>query len=90
MDKKEQTPKGSLRDNKVTKRTLVGQVVSVAMDKTIIVLVVSRKLHPKYKKQYKTSKKYHVHDELEVAKLDDKVSFVECRPLSKTKRWSRY
>ena len=74
-------------DNKVIKRVLEGQVVSVAMNKTINVLVVSKRLHPKYKKQYKTSKKYHVHDELEVAKVGDKVSFVECRPLSKTKRW---
>ncbi len=74
-------------DNKVIKRTLVGQVVSVAMNKTISVLVVSKKLHPKYKKQYKVSRKYHVHDESGVARVDDKISFVECRPLSKTKRW---
>jgi small subunit ribosomal protein S17 len=74
-------------DNKVIVRTLTGQVVSIAMDKTINVMVVSKKMHPKYKKSYKVSKKYHVHDEKEIAKVEDKIRFVACRPISKTKRW---
>ncbi len=74
-------------NNKVTKKTFTGVVLTAGMNKTINVLVVSRKLHPKYKKFFKTSKKYHVHDEKEVAKVGDKVRFIECRPLSKTKRW---
>jgi len=71
----------------IKKRTLTGKVVSVKMAKTIVVLVERTKIHPKYKKRYKTSKKYKVHDEKGLFKLGDKVNFVECRPLSKDKRW---
>jgi len=66
---------------------MAGTVVSVAMNKTIVVVVERRKMHPKYKKQYRVSRKYPVHDEKSVAKLGDQVEFVECRPISKTKRW---
>ena len=68
-------------------RKLTGTVVSASMNKTVVVNVESRKLHPKYKKYYRVNKKYHVHDEKGAAKAGDKVMFVECRPLSKTKRW---
>jgi len=68
-------------------RKLTGAVVSASMNKTIVVNVESRKLHPKYKKYYRVNKKYHVHDEKGEAKVGDKVMFVACRPLSKTKRW---
>jgi len=44
-------------------------------------------LHPKYKKLYRVNKKYNVHDAKGQAKLGDLVEFIECRPLSKTKRW---
>ena len=80
-----------MKNNKETisknSRMLSGTVVSASMNKTITVVVVSKKLHPKYNKQYKSSRKYHVHDEKGVAKVGDAVKFVECRPLSKTKRW---
>lgn len=68
------------------KRQLQGVVVN-AKDKTINVEVISIKTLPKYKKQYKSSKKYQVHDEKELAKVGEKVTFEECRPMSKTKRW---
>lgn len=71
----------------INKRMLSGTVSSVAMNKTITVLVVSSKVHPKYNKRYKSSRKYHVHDEKGTAQVGDMVKFVECRPLSKTKRW---
>ena len=64
-----------------------GVVVGTNEAKTIRVSVESVKIHPKYRKQYSVSKKYAVHDETGVAKVGNKVSFVECRPLSKTKRW---
>lgn len=64
-----------------------GVVVSAIENKTIHVLVKSIKLHPKYQKQYITSKKYAVHDEKNDAKVGDEVLFEECRPLSKTKKW---
>ncbi|HOY11294.1 MAG TPA: 30S ribosomal protein S17 [Candidatus Paceibacterota bacterium] len=69
------------------KRVLTGRVVSVKMAKTVVVLVERTKIHPKYQKRYKTSKKYKVHDEKGLYKVGDKVSFVECRPLSKDKKW---
>lgn len=76
-----------MTQNNKQKRTLSGQVVSTKMDKTIVVLVERTKIHPKYQKRYKTSKKYKVHDEKNISRVGDKVSFVECRPLSKDKRW---
>ena len=76
-------------ENKAKKiiREFVGKVVSTAMNKTIVAKVDSMKMHSKYQKQYRVSRKFHVHDEKGIAKMDDMVRFVECRPLSKTKRW---
>lgn len=68
-------------------RKFVGEVVSDKMDKTIVVKVASVKVHPKYQKRYTVSKKYKVHDETNQYKVGDKVNFVECRPLSRDKRW---
>ena len=77
----------SVINKKITKREFTGIVVSTLMNKTIVVNVERRKLHPKYKKSYRVNRKYHVHDEKSAAKTGDKIKFVECRPLSKTKRW---
>lgn len=77
----------TVTNKKKIAREFSGIVYSVAMDKTITVVVERRKLHPKYKKYYRVSDKYHVHDEKNEAKKGDKVKFVECRPISKTKRW---
>ncbi len=71
----------------VNKRKFEGQVVSVAMKKTIVVRVDSLKFNTKYGKSYKVSSKYSVHDEKDEAKMGDKVVFVESRPISKTKKW---
>lgn len=68
-------------------RKFVGEVVSDKMAKTIVVKVDSVKIHPKYHKRYTVSKKYKVHDETNQFKIGDKVVFVECRPLSRDKRW---
>lgn len=70
-----------------SKRSFVGVVVSDKMDKTIVVKVDRVKVHPKYGKRYNVSKKYKVHDENNQCHVGDKVSFVECRPLSKDKKW---
>lgn len=64
-----------------------GIVSSDSMDKTIVVTVSNVKVHPKYKKRYTVTKKYKVHDEKNQYKAGDKVEFIECRPLSKGKRW---
>ena len=75
------------KDNKAIKRKFSGVVTSDKMDKTIVVKVETIKRDPKYKKRYKIVKKYKVHDETNKYKEGDKVEFVECRPLSKEKRW---
>lgn len=68
-------------------RTLSGKVVSTTMNKTATVLIDDMRLNKKYQKKYRVSKKYHVHDEAGEAKVGDVVTFVECRPISKTKCW---
>ncbi len=68
-------------------RELVGTVVNATNDKTISVLVETYKNHPLYHKRVKSSKKYCVHDEKNIAKVGDTVRIVETRPLSKTKHF---
>ena len=69
------------------KRILQGVVVSDKMDKTVVVQVERRVMHPVYKKYIKSSKKYHAHDENNQYKIGDVVRIQECRPVSKTKTW---
>jgi len=69
------------------KRILQGTVVSDAMDKTVVVLVERRVMHPVYKKFIRRSKKYAAHDETNACKVGQKVSIQECRPISKSKRF---
>ncbi len=69
------------------KKTFSGVVASNKMDKTIVVVVENVKIHSKYKKRYIVTSRYKVHDEKNQFKEGDKVTFVECRPLSKEKRW---
>ena len=61
--------------------------MSDRMDKTVVVAVETRKVHPLYKKAIRVSKKYKAHDENNACKIGDKVKIVETRPLSKEKRW---
>ena len=69
------------------KRILSGRVVSDKGDKTVIVLVERRVTHPVLKKTLRRSKKYHAHDENNVAKVGDEVRIQECKPISKLKSW---
>lgn len=64
-----------------------GTVVSNAMDKTITVLVETKKTHPLYGKRVKYSKKFKAHDEKNEAHVGDRVEIMETRPLSATKRF---
>ncbi len=66
---------------------LQGVVVSDKMEKTIVVELRTRKLHPLYKKYVNKSKKIKAHDEKGEAKIGDTVRVVESRPLSRDKRW---
>jgi small subunit ribosomal protein S17 len=70
------------------KRILQGVVVSDAMDKTVVVRVERRVMHPVYKKFIRRSKKYSAHDETNTVKVGDVVRIQECRPISKNKSWT--
>ncbi|OIO07417.1 30S ribosomal protein S17 [Candidatus Falkowbacteria bacterium CG_4_10_14_0_2_um_filter_41_15] len=72
---------------KLIRKKFSGVVVSDKSDKTIVVKVDRVKIHPKYHKRYKVSRKYKVHDEANEFHVGDKVNFIECRPLSRDKRW---
>lgn len=65
----------------------VGVVVSRGGDKFVTVSVGRHYPHPMYGKVVRSSRKYHVHDEANAAKVGDKVRIVETRPISKLKRW---
>jgi len=69
------------------KNQKVGQVVSTGMQETIVVEVSRRVPHPLYKRIIGKRKKFYAHDEEGAAKMGDVVRIVECRPLSKLKRW---
>ena len=69
------------------KNEKVGNVVSAKMAKTIVVEVTRRVSHPVYKRIVSKRKKFYAHDENQEAKVGDVVRIVECRPLSKLKRW---
>lgn len=70
------------------RRTLFGEVVSDKMDKTVVVQVIRRYKHPRYKKYVQERVRYKAHDEANEAKLGDKVRIIESRPRSKDKRWA--
>jgi len=69
------------------RKTAIGYVVSDKMEKTIVVELESRAQHPKYGKIIRTTKKVKAHDEDGTAGIGDRVSLMETRPLSATKRW---
>jgi small subunit ribosomal protein S17 len=69
------------------RRVLQGVVVSDKTNKTVIVSVERRVMHPVYKKIIRRTKRYAAHDEANAHKVGDVVMIRECRPISKTKRW---
>ena len=70
------------------KRILQGVVISDKADKTIVVRVERRVMHPVLKKVVRRTKKYHAHDEKNAFHIGDVVRIQECRPISKTKSWT--
>ncbi len=69
------------------RKTLVGQVVSTKMAKTIVVEVSRQKAHPLYRRVVSRTKKFYAHDEKQTAHVGDFVRIEETRPLSRLKRW---
>lgn len=69
------------------RKTRIGRVVSDKMEKTIVVAVETKVRHPLYGKTVNRTTKFKAHDENNEAKINDRVSIMETRPLSKDKRW---
>ena len=68
-------------------RSIIGQVVSDKMSKTIVVQIERKVKHPMYGKYVKRTSKMYVHDEDNASRVGDVVRIQQTRPLSKTKRW---
>ena len=73
--------------NRGMRRTLVGQVVSDKMDKTVVVRVERLVQDPRYKKYVRRYSKFMAHDEANDCEVGDRVQIIEHRPISKRKRW---
>ncbi len=73
--------------NRGMRRTLVGQVVSDAMDKTVVVRVERLVKDPRYKKFVRRYSRFMAHDEENACSVGDRVRIIEHRPISKRKRW---
>lgn len=69
------------------KKRLKGVIVSTKMEKTVVVEVETVKAHPKYKRRYKSHKKYKADTRGKEYKVGEKVIIEECKPLSRGKRW---
>ena len=74
-------------NNRGARKVRKGVVVSKMGTKSVVVEVSYREIHPVYGKVITRTKKYHVHDEADTAKVGDTVSIMETRPMSATKRW---
>lgn len=75
------------KQRRQARRIKQGRVVSDKMDKTIVVVSETRVPHPVYGKIVRKSVKFKAHDEQNDAKAGDTVRIMECRPMSKDKRW---
>ncbi len=67
-------------------KIFIGSVIGTKNEKTAVVSVERVVVHPLYKKRFRRSTKFQVHDELGV-KVGDRVKFADCKPISKLKRW---
>lgn len=76
-----------MEKNKTKKVEKIGEIISDKMQKSRVVLIKRRVQHPIYKKYFMKIKKVMAHDEKNLSKEGDIVRIVQCRPLSKLKRW---
>ncbi|MSO37031.1 MAG: 30S ribosomal protein S17 [Acidimicrobiia bacterium] len=74
-------------EERASRKVREGIVVSSKMDKTVVVAVVDRVQHRRYRKTMQRTRKFHAHDEANDVREGDRVRIVETRPLSRTKRW---
>ena len=71
----------------MSKKILNGKVINDKNNKTVVVIVKRRFIHPFFGKVVTSSKKYHAHDEKNKFKVGDNVKIIESKPISKKKRW---
>ena len=71
----------------MTKKILSGQVIRDKSDKTVVVSVKRKYVHPFFGKVISSTKKYHAHDEKNKFKVGDNIKIIESRPFSKNKKW---
>lgn len=76
-----------MSEDRGTRKTRIGTVISDKMTKTVVVNVSRRFAHPLYKKFIQRTKKFHAHDEKDECRIGDVVEIQETRPMSATKRW---
>jgi small subunit ribosomal protein S17 len=77
-----------MAEQKKPRKRLLARVVSNKMDKSVVVQVDRRVLHPVYKKYVSRSKKYMAHDPENQCDIGDRVLILQTAPLSKRKRWT--
>ncbi len=77
-----------MNEHRSNKRVLEGVVLSNKTEKTIVVQVERKFLHPQYRKTIRAHKKYMAHDESNDCNIGDTVRIIESRPLSRRKRWA--
>jgi len=69
------------------RKVRTGRVISDKMDKTIVVAIESRIRHPLYGRIIRRTNKFKAHNEANTAQIGDLVEIMECRPISREKRW---
>ncbi|MBL1212977.1 MAG: 30S ribosomal protein S17 [Ignavibacteriae bacterium] len=74
-------------EKRTLRKTRTGVIVSDKMDRSILVAIERKVAHPIYRKYFKKTTKLMAHDEKNECKVGDKVKIMECRPLSKRKKW---
>lgn len=74
-------------DKRAQRKVRAGRVVSDKMEKTVVVAIESRIRHPLYGRIIRRTKKFKAHDETSAAQMGDLVEIMECRPMSREKRW---
>ena len=77
----------TVETKETNKKQRVGVVSSNKMEKTITVAMERRVKHKMYGKYFKSTKKFHAHDEKNECNINDIVEIMETRPTSKLKRW---
>ena len=80
-------PENTETESRNSRKVREGLVKSAKMDKTVVVAVVDRVQHRRYRKTLQRTRKLYAHDEANEVREGDKVRIIECRPLSRQKRW---